>query len=131
NRLEATFVYVTHDQVEAMTMGDRIAVMKDGALQQCASPREIYDHPVNMYVAGFIGSPKMNFIPVAVSGKKVKASGFEVGLPQATEVSTGVLGSRPEDLDEHPREGGPQVEVQIELVEAGGSDEFESGTGAA
>jgi len=128
NRLEATFIYVTHDQVEAMTMGDRIAVMKDGALQQCASPREIYDHPVNMYVAGFIGSPKMNFIPVTVSGKKVKASGFEVELPQTTDVSKGVLGIRPEDLDEHPREGGPQIDMKIEVVEVLGSDQFLYGT---
>src|SRR5262249_57499129 len=64
--LGSTFIYVTHDQVEAMTMGDRIAVLKDGLLQQVASPREIYDQPANMYVAGFIGSPKMNFIPVTV-----------------------------------------------------------------
>src|ERR671930_746735 len=67
--LGATFIYVTHDQVEAMTMGDRIAVLRDGLLQQVASPRDIYDNPVNMYVAGFIGSPKMNFIPVTISGK--------------------------------------------------------------
>src|SRR3982074_3572348 len=66
--LDATFIYVTHDQVEAMTMGDRIAVMKDGILQQVASPREIYDDPVNMYVAGFIGSPNRNFIPAPRSG---------------------------------------------------------------
>jgi len=66
-RLGTTFIYVTHDQVEAMTMGDRIAVMKDGVLQQVAPPREIYDQPVNMYVAGFIGSPRMNFLPVTIS----------------------------------------------------------------
>src|SRR5437588_4139368 len=123
-RLGSTFIYVTHDQVEAMTMGDRIAVMKDGTLQQCASPREIYDHPVNMYVAGFIGSPKMNFIPVTISGKKVKASGFEVELPQATEVSKGVLGIRPEDFDEQPREGGPRIDMKVEVVEVLGSDQY-------
>jgi multiple sugar transport system ATP-binding protein len=123
-RLDATFIYVTHDQVEAMTMGDRIAVMKDGTVQQCASPREIYDHPVNMYVAGFIGSPKMNFIPVTVSGKRAKASGFEVELPYAGDVQKGVLGIRPEDLDEHPREGGPQIEMKIEVVEVLGSDQY-------
>src|SRR5207237_7002037 len=66
--LGATFVYVTHDQVEAMTMSDRIAVLRDGVLQQVASPRDIYDNPSNMYVAGFIGSPKMNFVPVTISG---------------------------------------------------------------
>jgi len=105
-------------------MGDRIAVMKDGTLQQCASPREIYDHPVNMYVAGFIGSPKMNFIPVAVQGKKAKASGFEIDLPHASDIEKGVLGIRPEDLDEHPREGGPQIDMKIEVVEVLGSDQY-------
>jgi multiple sugar transport system ATP-binding protein len=69
---------VTHDQVEAMTMGDRIAVMKDGILQQVAPPREIYDNPVNMYVAGFIGSPSMNFIPVTVQGTTAKATGLHL-----------------------------------------------------
>src|SRR2546429_3157399 len=76
--LNATFIYVTHDQVEAMTMGDRIAVLRDGLLQQVASPREIYEQPANMYVAGFIGSPKMNFLPVTVQGQTAKASGFEI-----------------------------------------------------
>ena len=60
-RLGTTTVYVTHDQVEAMTMGDRIAVMRDGILQQVGTPQELYDHPVNVFVAGFIGSPAMNF----------------------------------------------------------------------
>src|ERR1700745_2022157 len=81
--LHATFIYVTHDQVEAMTMGDRIAVMRDGVLQQVAPPREIYDHPANMYVAGFIGSPTMNFIPVTVQGTTAKAPGISVELPSA------------------------------------------------
>jgi multiple sugar transport system ATP-binding protein len=62
-RLNTTFIYVTHDQTEAMTMGDRIVVMKDGLVQQIASPKEIFDHPKNLFVAGFIGSPPMNFIP--------------------------------------------------------------------
>ena len=61
-RLKITFIYVTHDQTEAMTMGDKIVVMKDGVIQQFASPQEIYDFPINMFVAGFIGSPQMNFI---------------------------------------------------------------------
>ena len=61
-RLKTTFIYVTHDQTEAMTMGDKIVVMKDGVIQQVASPQEIYDFPINMFVAGFIGSPQMNFI---------------------------------------------------------------------
>ena len=122
--LDATFIYVTHDQVEAMTMGDRIAVMKDGILQQVASPREIYDDPVNMYVAGFIGSPKMNFIPVTVSGQTAKASGFTLELPKAPGIEKGVLGVRPEDLTEVPHEGFPKIDMKVEVVEVLGSDQF-------
>jgi multiple sugar transport system ATP-binding protein len=122
--LNATFIYVTHDQVEAMTMGDRIAVMNDGILQQVASPREIYDDPVNMYVAGFIGSPKMNFIPVTVSGSTAKASGFSLELPKAPGIEKGVLGLRPEDLTDVPHEHSHQVEMSTEVVEVLGSDQY-------
>jgi multiple sugar transport system ATP-binding protein len=122
--LDATFIYVTHDQVEAMTMGDRIAVMKEGVLQQVASPREIYDDPANMYVAGFIGSPKMNFIPVTISGTTVKASGFTLELPKAPGIEQGVLGIRPEDLTEVPHEGFPQIDLNAEVVEVLGSDQY-------
>src|SRR2546423_6978993 len=122
--LGATFVYVTHDQVEAMTMGDRIAVMREGLLQQVASPRDIYDNPVNMYVAGFIGSPKMNFIPVTVSGRTATSSGFSIELPSAPSVERGVLGIRPEDLTDVPREGFPQIDIKVEVVEILGSDQF-------
>jgi multiple sugar transport system ATP-binding protein len=122
--LDATFIYVTHDQVEAMTMGDRIAVMKEGILQQVASPREIYDDPVNMYVAGFIGSPKMNFLPVTVSGTTAKASGFTLELPKAPGIERGILGIRPEDLTEIPHEGFPKIEMKVEVVEVLGSDQF-------
>ncbi len=70
-RLGVTTVYVTHDQTEAMTLGDRVAVLKKGLLQQVASPRELYDQPVNLFVAGFIGSPSMNFVPARVRGNKI------------------------------------------------------------
>jgi len=123
-RLGSTFIYVTHDQVEAMTMGDRIAVMKEGLLQQVAPPRELYDHPVNMYVAGFIGSPRMNFIPVTLDGKVAKASGFSVEFASAPGIQKGVLGIRPEDLDEQLREGGPKIDIKVEVVEVLGSDQF-------
>ena len=122
--LHATFIYVTHDQVEAMTMGDRIAVMKDGILQQVAPPREIYDKPTNMYVAGFIGSPTMNFIPVTVQGKTAKASGFDIELPIAPGVEKGVLGIRPEALTERPRDGHPGMDLKVEVTEVLGADQF-------
>jgi len=126
--LHATFIYVTHDQVEAMTMGDRIAVMKDGVLQQVAPPREIYDNPANMYVAGFIGSPTMNFIPVTVQGTTAKASGFDIELPTAPGVERGVLGIRPEALTEHPRDGHSGMDLKVEVTEVLGADQFVYGT---
>jgi multiple sugar transport system ATP-binding protein len=122
--LQATFIYVTHDQVEAMTMGDRIAVMKDGILQQVAPPRQIYDNPVNMYVAGFIGSPTMNFIPVTVQGTTAKAAGFELELPTAPGIEKGVLGIRPEALTEHPRDGHSGLDLKVEVCEVLGADQF-------
>jgi len=122
--LHATFIYVTHDQVEAMTMGDRIAVMKDGVLQQVAPPRDIYENPANMYVAGFIGSPTMNFIPVTIHNTTAKASGFEIELPRAPGVENGILGIRPEALDEHPREGQVGLDLKVEVVEVLGADQF-------
>ncbi len=126
--LQATYISVTHDQVEAMTMGDRIAVMKDGILQQVAPPRQIYDNPVNMYVAGFIGSPTMNFIPVTVSGTTAKATGFELELPTAPGIEKGVLGIRPEALTEHPREGHSGLDLKVEVSEVLGADQFLYGT---
>ena len=122
--LSTTFIYVTHDQVEAMTMGDRIAVLRDGLLQQVAPPREIYDHPANMYVAGFIGSPKMNFIPVTVSGSTAKGSGLEVPLPHPPGIDKGVLGIRPEDLSNEIRDGQPAVDMQVDVLEVLGSDQY-------
>src|SRR5437764_10846222 len=122
--LGSTFIYVTHDQVEAMTMGDRIAVLRDGLLQQVASPREIYEQPANMYVAGFIGSPKMNFVPVTVQGQTAKASGFEIQLPRAPGIAKGTLGLRPEDLSEDTREGSTAIEMTVEVVEVLGSDQY-------
>jgi multiple sugar transport system ATP-binding protein len=122
--LGSTFIYVTHDQVEAMTMGDRIAVLRDGLLQQVASPREIYEQPANLYVAGFIGSPKMNFIPVTVQGQTAKASGFEIQLPKAPGIERGTLGIRPEDLSEDTREGTTVIDMGVEVLEVLGSDQY-------
>jgi multiple sugar transport system ATP-binding protein len=123
-RLGTTFIYVTHDQVEAMTMGDRIAVMKDGILQQVAPPREIYDDPVNMYVAGFIGSPRMNFLPITVSDHRAKASGFELDLPKAPGLARGFLGIRPEDFLPNIPDGGPAIDLKVDVLEVLGADQF-------
>ncbi|TAN32357.1 sn-glycerol-3-phosphate ABC transporter ATP-binding protein UgpC [bacterium] len=128
-RLGTTFIYVTHDQVEAMTMGDRIAVMRDGVLQQCAPPREIYDTPANMYVAGFIGSPAMNFVPVTISdGRNARASGFSVDLPRPVPATRAILGIRPEALTEHPLQDGAVVELEVEVIEVLGADQYIHGT---
>ncbi|CAM3194214.1 sn-glycerol-3-phosphate ABC transporter ATP-binding protein UgpC [Paenibacillus taichungensis] len=114
-RLETTVIYVTHDQIEAMTMGDRIVVMKDGIIQQAASPEELYNHPANLFVAGFIGSPTMNFISgkLAEQGASLHfvAPGVDVEIPQGKAQvlkSRGyigkevILGVRPEDIHEEP-----------------------------
>src|SRR5438270_8988394 len=93
--LGTTFIYVTHDQVEAMTMGDRIALMYDGVLQQVGTPGEIYDHPANLFVAGFIGSPTMNFVQVTLQDGGAKAAGFDVKLPKPVPGEKAVLGFRP------------------------------------
>jgi multiple sugar transport system ATP-binding protein len=132
--LHTTFIYVTHDQVEAMTMGDRIAVMRHGVLQQVAPPREIYHHPANMYVAGFIGSPTMNFIPVTIEGRTAKASGFELDLPQAPGVEKAILGIRPEAMIEYTESGHTgsghtesehtRLDLKVEAVEMLGSDQY-------
>jgi multiple sugar transport system ATP-binding protein len=109
-RLKTTIVYVTHDQVEAMTMGQRIAVMSQAKLQQVGAPQELYDHPLNKFVAGFIGSPAMNFVPVELSGTgdsaALRAEGLTVPLPpsfrEAVGATTGsgfIVGIRPEHLD--------------------------------
>lgn len=78
----STTIYVTHDQVEAMTMADRIVIMKDGIVQQIGKPMELYDHPVNKFVVGFIGSPQMNFFDVTIEGNEVIFSdGNKITLP--------------------------------------------------
>jgi multiple sugar transport system ATP-binding protein len=108
-RLGTTMVYVTHDQVEAMTMGERIAVMSDGLLQQVGTPQALYDHPINRFVAGFIGSPSMNFIEVGApksGATELSEGGYRFPLPPSyREALTGVTGSkviagfRPEHLE--------------------------------
>jgi multiple sugar transport system ATP-binding protein len=121
--LETTFIYVTHDQVEAMTMGDRIAIMNDGVLQQVGTPGDIYDHPANLFVAGFIGSPTMNFVPITVDNGTAKASGFSVNLPKPVRAGAGTLGFRPEAVTDRVQNGAA-LEMKVDVVERLGSDQF-------
>ncbi|WP_423394046.1 ABC transporter ATP-binding protein [Burkholderia sp. LMG 21824] len=135
-RLGATIVYVTHDQVEAMTLGDRIAVMKDGLVQQLGSPEEIYDTPANLYVAGFIGSPNMNFLPVTLEerggqwlGQLTSSVGtytIPLGLVRDSNLARRhvILGVRPEHFIEVPSGYAGAVTVEVELVEPTGADTF-------
>ena len=106
-RLKTTTVYVTHDQVEAMTLGDRIVVMKDGVIQQCDTPMNLYHQPANRFVAGFIGSPAMNFISGEISGNRFVAEdidyAFEKNVPEnPRQPSRCTLGFRPESLSLQP-----------------------------
>jgi multiple sugar transport system ATP-binding protein len=123
NDLETTFIYVTHDQVEAMTMGDRIAIMNAGILQQVGTPDDIYDHPANLFVAGFIGTPTMSFVPVTLQNGTAKASGFEVTLPKHVESAKGTLGFRPEAVTDKPSEAAT-LDMKVDVVERLGSDQF-------
>jgi multiple sugar transport system ATP-binding protein len=126
--LETTFIYVTHDQVEAMTMGDRIALMYDGILQQVGTPGDIYDHPANLFVAGFIGSPTMNFVPVTTSNGTAKASGFTAKLPKPVGEKKAVLGFRPEAVTDRVSDPENSLEMKVDVVERLGSDQFLYGT---
>jgi multiple sugar transport system ATP-binding protein len=122
--LETTFIYVTHDQVEAMTMGDRIAIMNAGILQQVGTPGEIYDHPANLFVAGFIGSPTMNFVPATTQNGTAKASGFEVKLPKPVSATKGTLGFRPEAVTDRITDEANTMQMKVDVVERLGSDQF-------
>jgi multiple sugar transport system ATP-binding protein len=120
SRLGVTTVYVTHDQSEAMTLGNRVAVMHDGRLQQFDAPRVLYEQPVNMFVAGFIGSPAMNLVTVPVSNGAVLLGGVAIPVPGGSRRSTLVVGVRPESLELAP-EGIP---ARVEVVEEIGADAF-------
>ena len=118
-RLGITTVYVTHDQVEAMTMGDRVAVLKDGLLQQVDTPRNLYDNPANAFVAGFIGSPAMNLLNAPIAAGKAMLGNLGIAVPASAgkEVTVGV---RPEGFT--PASDG--FHVLVEVVEELGSDAF-------
>ncbi|PBC45895.1 sugar ABC transporter ATP-binding protein [Rhodococcus sp. ACS1] len=124
-RLGTTTVYVTHDQVEAMTMGDRVAVLKGGVLQQCASPRELYRRPANVFVAGFMGSPSMNLFTVPVTDGGVLIGDQLVPVPRDALTAAGgrevIFGIRPEHV-EIADSGG--LKLEIDVVEELGSEAF-------
>jgi multiple sugar transport system ATP-binding protein len=139
HRLETTFIYVTHDQVEAMTMGMRIAVLKDGILQQLDTPQNLYDKPDKMFVAGFIGSPAMNFFDATLVGTKeemyVDGGTFKVKLPPGKAAPVAdylgkevVFGVRPEDI--HDRQYAPPgitaapLTVKVDVTELMGNEIF-------
>jgi multiple sugar transport system ATP-binding protein len=133
-QLGTTMIYVTHDQTEAMTLGDRVAVMRSGVLQQVASPMELYNEPVNLFVAGFIGSPAMNFMPATVQGDTVKLPFGDVRVPQEMRdrLSRGdgrqlIAGIRPEHFEDASLVGdamdrGASFSAKIEVVESMGSE---------
>jgi multiple sugar transport system ATP-binding protein len=128
--LGTTMLYVTHDQVEAMTMGERVAVLRDGRLQQVGPPRELYNRPANVFVAGFIGSPAMNLVSARVNGDGcAECGGVKVPLPRETVAAIGerslrevVIGLRPESLELNGSEDG--IKAQVEVVEELGADAF-------
>ena len=135
-RLATTTVYVTHDQVEAMTLGDRVAVMRAGEIQQVDTPEELYERPTNLFVAGFIGSPSMNFLPATVTDGVVKSSLGELRLPDERRRGFGsgerdvIIGIRPEHFEDaaligaDKRAHGATVKAKIDLLESLGSDKF-------
>ena len=131
-RLGVTTVYVTHDQVEAMTMGDRVAVLKDGVLQQVDTPQNLYDHPANVFVAGFIGSPAMNIVSAHVEDHGVRLGGALVPVEQATidiarsrGLSEVTFGFRPEDVRLTGSDG---FNMLVDVVEVTGADAYCYGT---
>jgi multiple sugar transport system ATP-binding protein len=137
SRLGTTTVYVTHDQTEAMTLGDRVAVMRTGILQQVGSPGELYESPSNLFVAGFIGSPAMNFMPGEVSRDAVKVPLGELRLPEESRAAVSgdgarrvIVGIRPESFEDaslvggDARDRGMTFRAKIDLVEQLGPEQY-------
>lgn len=130
-RLSTTTVYVTHDQTEAMTLGDRVVVLKKGVIQQIGAPQELYHRPVNVFVAGFIGSPAMNFLPATVLDDGHSADTALGHLPLPEKFAPGrkvIVGLRPEAFEDAALTDdncdAPTVEVEVSVLEAMGSEQF-------
>jgi multiple sugar transport system ATP-binding protein len=128
DRLGATTVYVTHDQVEAMTLGQRVAVMRDGRIQQVDTPQLLYRFPTSLFVAAFIGSPAMNLVEADLDGRAVEFGGFRIPLPgsagETLRAGRVVLGIRPESFEDaaFADPSLPQIEVDVKVLEELGSD---------
>jgi multiple sugar transport system ATP-binding protein len=128
-RLGVTTVYVTHDQIEAMTLGQRVAVMRDGRIQQAGEPQALYREPANLFVAAFIGSPSMNLVEAAVADDSVSFAGFTLPLdpkrrPRGADNGRVILGLRPESFEDaaFAEPGLPQIEVEVVVLEDLGAD---------
>ena len=132
-RLRTTTIYVTHDQIEAMTMADKIVVMNAGRVEQVGAPLELYDRPANQFVAGFIGSPAMNFLPGTIETDGFRAEGgtlwplpshFGTGLPAGLTIGQpSIYGVRPEHLQlVHPGQSGPCIPITVQVVEPTGAE---------
>ena len=134
DQLGATFIYVTHDQVEAMTMGTRIVVMRDGVVQQIGAPQELYDHPINTFVAGFIGTPQMNFFDghitpdgdiIFANNQRIKLSAEAFARFDSAKIGAGldiIMGIRPGDLKILDEANEMSVSARVEVVEALGNE---------
>ncbi|MEZ4437695.1 MAG: ABC transporter ATP-binding protein [Polyangiaceae bacterium] len=121
-RLGTTAIYVTHDQAEAMTMGDRVAVLDGGRLQQVASPREVYERPANLFVAGFVGTPAMNLWPVTIERGRAHAPGLDLPAPEGLG-ERATVGFRPEHLHlGEPSDGEGDVRGEVRAVESFGAE---------
>jgi len=120
-------VYVTHDQVEAMTLGQRVAVLRDGLLQQLDTPHALFHTPANLFVAAFIGSPSMNLVDAEIQGDSVRFGGFDVKLPASSPLVGAnrkvILGIRPTDFDHvDPASDLPRIQVHVDVVEDLGAE---------
>ena len=129
-RLKTTTVYVTHDQVEAMTLGDRVAVLRDGLLQQVDTPQRLFARPANLFVAAFVGSPPMNLVEGTIAGDTVSFAGFHLPLGEGTELSSYegervIVGIRPSDLEDADvwtTSGSSVLDVEVDITEELGSE---------